>query len=276
MGDPQQTWPLHHVRAWGRHGIHFGLAGRTPASFLNTPFWRTALCALDDVGQHPAQYWESFPEEFRFVIAVEHASTLYRFPHRHPEKEKRGQLSARVLDAAAFREEIAPALAPLKARIRAVLLRFPAVYPTEQLSGPEFIRRLGEFLDALPAEHRYAVELHTPRFLVPEYRECLRVRCVAHAVHPLAGQSSLLEQALAPGVLTSDLSLLRLAADPKALAGEAGLGMIELIRRCVDAAIPLHVHIEAQQKEEDQILSAVMEMLNQDLSRLSPIRKKAA
>jgi len=277
MGDLQHGWPLHHVRAWGRHGIHFGLAGRTPASFLNAPFWKTALCTLDDLHAGQVGRWEALPEDLRFVVAVEHASTCYRFPHRHPDREKRGQLNARFLDAGAFREEIAPALAQLGSRLHALLLRFPAVYPTEQLSGPEFIGRLGEFLDALPTAYRYAVELHTPRFLLPGYRECLRERDVAHALHVLPGEASLLEQVLVPGILTSGFSLLRVGAE--AGTPDSALGLVELIRRCVEAKTMLHVHLDGVGEGEERdmrFLSAVMAMLDPDLSRLSPIRKKAA
>jgi hypothetical protein len=163
--------------------------------------------------------------------------------------------------------------------LHALLLRFPEVYPTERLSAPEFIRRLGTFLEGLPAGQRYAIELHTPRFLLPEYLACLRARDVAHALCALPGSLPLLEQALRPDVLTSSFSLLRLGAEGRPAAVEDSLGAVEMVRNCVDSRVALHVHLESRRETEGremQFLSAMMEMLNHDLSRLSPIRRRAA
>jgi uncharacterized protein YecE (DUF72 family) len=63
--------------------------------------------------------------------------------------------------------------------------------------------RLAQFLDALPARHRYAFEFRDPAWFEPEIRELLARRKVALCLYELAGQEAPLE-------ITADFVYIRL------------------------------------------------------------------
>jgi Protein of unknown function DUF72 len=280
MGEMHHEWTAHQVRAWGRHGIHVGWSSGIPAG---AECGKTALIDFDDLRRrHPsvmAGMREALPQDFRCVVAVESDVTTYRFSHRHYDRDKRGQRSLQFLEVEGFLQDTVPLLRGFLRPVDIVLFRFTPIYPTEQLSGFTFLSRLAGFCRALPREYRYAVELNTAHHLLPGYFDCLREQHVAHVLHDLGPGWSILEQVLLPGVFAADYALLRCGADPHALSGSLGLGLLEAVRRCVDAKIPLYAHIEASAGEEgraEEFVSGFMEMMDPDLAKLSPLRRKAA
>jgi len=247
-----------HVRAWARHGIHFHLepVRRTPDPVL--------LRLKEEVGP---------------VVVVENGATTYRFSHRHPDRSLQGQCSKEFLDPAALERALDPVLRLSNPAGCIVLLCFAPVFPTEQMSAGTFLGKLVPFLDRIPHGCRYAVELHTPAYLLPEYLVCLRERNIAHVLHDTPPAPALVDQVLTPGIFTADFSLLRITANMRGLTGETGLGLREAIRRCIDGKMELLIHIDALGSPGGgfaQFLSAMMIMLNPDLARLSPIRRRAA
>jgi hypothetical protein len=280
MGEMHHEWTAHQVRAWGRHGIHVGWSCGIPGG---PECGTTALIDFDDLRRrHPsviAGMRETLPQDFRYVVAVESDVTTYRFSHRHRDRDKRGQVSLRFLEVEEFLRDTVPLLRGFLRPVDIVLLRFAPIYPTEQLSGSTFLSRLGSFCAALPREYRYAVELNTACYLLPEYFACLREQHIAHVLHDLGPGWSILEQVLLPGVFAADYALLRCGADPHALSDSLGLGLLEAVRRCVDAKVALYAHIESSPGGEgraEEFVSGLMEMMDPDLAKLSPMRRKAA
>jgi hypothetical protein len=246
-----------HLRAWARHGIHFHWesAGRTPDPVL-------------------LRLEEEMPPAL--VAVVEAGVTTYRFAHRHPDRNLRGQRSREFLDPAAL-ERILNSVLRLSDHAGCIaLLRFAPVYPTEEMSAEMFLGKLVPFLDRLPRGCRYAVELRTPAYLLPQYLVCLRERNIAHVLHETPPAPALIDQVLTPGIFTADFSLLRITADPPGLAGETGVALREAIARCIDEKTELRIGIDVPGVCFTQWLSAMMMLLNPDLARLSPIRRRAA
>jgi uncharacterized protein YecE (DUF72 family) len=292
-----------HIRAWGTHGIHFGLSSWT------APEWRELLghqryaAAENGVLRALAAYATVFrtttittatlgalappillrlsdavPEHFSFVVVVENGLTTYRFPHRYPDRLKRGQRSTEFCDPSAFAGIVMPLLEQLAPRVHTVLFRFPSVFPTEGLRALEFAGLLGRLLDACPSCYRYAVEIGTPRCMTPWSAECLRAHAAATALRQTE-EESLLENVLAPGVLSADRLFLRVPADAAWLSGEGGLAVREAIRRCVDVGEELHVHLDPPRWPAAPVrkcFRSLMEMLMPDLAKLSPIRRRVA
>lgn len=60
------------------------------------------------------------------------------------------------------------------------ILEFPPFPRERRLEPADFMARLDRFLERLPAEFQYAVELRDPRLLTPEYHALLKRRGVAH------------------------------------------------------------------------------------------------
>jgi uncharacterized protein YecE (DUF72 family) len=292
-----------HIRAWGTHGIHFGLSSWT------APEWREllghqryaaaengvlrALAAYATVFRTTAittaalgtlappvlsRLGDTVPENFSFVVVVENGLTTYRFPHCYPDRLKRGQRSAEFCDPSAFAGVVIPLLEQIAPRVHTVLFRFPTVFPTEELRALEFAGLLGRLLDACPSRYRYAVEIGTPHGMTPWSAECLRAHAAATALRQTE-EESLLENVLAPGALSADRLFLRVPADAAWSSGEGGLAVREAIRRCVDAGVELHVHLDPPRRPAATVgeyFRSLMEMLMPDLAKLSPIRRRVA
>jgi uncharacterized protein YecE (DUF72 family) len=302
QADLQNT--IHpHIRAWGTHGIYFGSSSwtasewrellgrqryaasekgllRALAAYAN--IFRTTAMTAEALGNLPppvlARLGDAVPADFSFVIEVENGITTYRFPHRDPDRLRRGQRSTEFCDPSAFTKIVVPLLQHLGPRVHTVLFRFAPVFPTEEFSAQEFAERIDGFLNACPSQYRYAADIRTPKFVTPCLTECLRKHAAANVLHQEAG-ISLLEQILLPGALTADRSFLRIPADLSWLNGEEGLAVRETIRRCVDSHVELHIHLDPPVMPDTTIracLHGITEMLTPDLARLSPIRRRVA
>jgi hypothetical protein len=246
---------LAHLRAWARHGIHF--------------HWGSAGRASDPVLLR-------LEEEMPPVTVVEAGVTTYRFTHRHPDRNLRGQRSREFLDPAVLERILDPVLRLSNPAGCIALLRFARVYPTEEISAEMFLGKMIPFLDRLPRGCRYAVELHTPAYLLPQYLVCLRERNIAHVLHETPPAPVLIDQVLTPGIFTADFSLLKITATLPGLAGETGVALREAIARCIDGKTELRVDVDVPGICFARWLSAMMMLLNPDLARLSPIRRRAA
>lgn len=126
---------------------------------------------------------------------------------------------------------------------------------------------------------RYAIELNTPGYPLPAYLTCLREQKVTHVIHDMQGIISVLDQALMPGILSSDICLMCLPAEARSLSGDPGLGLLEVMRRCVDEQKELHILLDFAHNVGDgstEFLTALLTMLDPDLARLSPIKRRNA
>ncbi|MFN7971715.1 MAG: DUF72 domain-containing protein [Acidobacteriota bacterium] len=85
------------------------------------------------------------------------------------------------LDAAALlRDTLEPFARAFSDHIGPFLLQFPPVPGKLRLAPDRFAERLDAFLERLPPEHSYAVELRDPTLLTPAYAEVLARHRVAH------------------------------------------------------------------------------------------------
>jgi Protein of unknown function DUF72 len=290
MEELLHEWTAHQVRAWGRHGIRFGYAGAGAwngddlASVLqrSAAYCTTTLIDPCDLNCHPAvltNVRETLPEDFRCVVAAESDVTTYRFPHRHPDREKRGQVNARFLDPEAFREETLPRFRAFLRSGDIVLLRFAPIFPGEGLALSSLLSMLRKFCGALSDGYHYAFEFTTQRYLLPDYFACLAEYRVAHVLRDLGPGWSILDQALLPGAFPAGYAVLRCGPDIRALSNGLGLGVIEAVRRSIDTGISLYAHVEvppAGESAAELFFSDLLDMMNPDLAKLSPIRRKAA
>jgi hypothetical protein len=188
---------------------------------------------------------------------------IYRFPYGHADRERRGELNPAFLHPALMQERVCAALDALDGTLETVMLRLQPVYRTEELRAPEFVGRLDRFLGGLPRAYRYAVDLRTPAFNVPEYRACLHDHGVAHVLHhtPLPAPHGvphlllqppepppLIDQVLIPGILSAPFCVAHVHTgqtsdyddDDETLT----LGIHELVRACGDEGVVLTVLLD--------------------------------
>lgn len=231
-----------YLRSWARHGVYF----RTEHTIQSTAD----------------------------VRIINHDVLTYRFPHGHPDKTKRGELNAEFLDPGVLEREIFPIHTPADPLNVIVVFPVSHIYPTEGLTMQKFLDRLASFLSALPSGHRYALGVQNSNYLSPAYFDCLRERSVAHVFWASQIMPVLLDQVRLPYALTADAAVV--LTEP-CLDVEWQLGMMEIIRRCVDAGKELYVCFDSSTgRQATPSLAVLMETMSGDLAKLSPLRATKA
>lgn len=264
-----------YVHAWARHRVYFGRSCTWRTLEQCAGIFNTACV---DTGPHslPAlsQMEHHVPPEFHLSCALVDESMTYRFPHRHPDPAKRGILNARFLNTDSVREHL-DLLEQHGASGVQMVLPVDHVYRTERVGGTAFLEMLARFLDSLPLHHRYAVELHNREYLLPGYFDMLGERNIAHVLNTFPTMPTVLEQIQLPRALTTDMVIVRTTADSNP---ETVLGIRETVRRCIDERKSLYVYIDDEIGSSSAVTSIarLMEMMNPDLAKLSPIKNKAA
>jgi Protein of unknown function DUF72 len=259
-----RRWLPLQLQAWSRHGIHVGIACSQRGLRRHLPSIRTACIDIAPV--------RDMPQGIDIVVGMSCDVMWYRYPHRHHSVIQRGELNRDFLDPVVLRNHFLPMIRTIRKQLSAILLPVAHIYPTEQVSVSVFVERLHACLAGLPREHRYAVELMNPEYLLPEYFDCLKKHAVAHVLNNRMPVMGLLDQIQLPHVLTSESVLARVEADA---TPETLLGIVETVRRCVDEKKQLYLYLY----DEDNVLECLgrlMDLLDPSLARLSPLRREAA
>jgi uncharacterized protein YecE (DUF72 family) len=95
-----------------------------------------------------------------------------------------------------------------------IILELPPVPRELRLEPAAFVERLDRFLDALPREFRYSVELRDRRLLTRSYAETLARHRVAHTYNYWSAMPSIAAQAQAVPLDTAPFSVVRLLLRP--------------------------------------------------------------
>lgn len=125
-----------------------------------------------------ADYAEAVPETFRFVVKAHEMVTRSR------TKDDFASPNPTFLDADyAIDEVIGPCLEGLGERAAVIVLQFP---PQRVDSVESFANKLHRFLQPLPKDVLYAIELRNPELLSDSYLAALRDTGASHCfnVHP--------------------------------------------------------------------------------------------
>jgi uncharacterized protein YecE (DUF72 family) len=270
-----------HVRAWARHGIHFG-ALSVPRTLEE--YTRCFATACLNVGPYRMpgmaallRLQEQIPPAFRFTVAVTEETLMYRFPYGHPDRAKQGERNSCFLDATVLEERVFPALQVLASHVGMVLLRLAPVYPTEGYPFGSFLRAVDRFLGALPSGYSYALEHCNQEYVLPEYLACLRAHGITHALHRYPGGPPIVDQLQTPGILTADTAVLRAAAACSPVDDDLQIGIREVVRQCVEEKKWLLFYVDDHVPAGvPAAMMELMTMLDPELAKLSPIRRKAA
>lgn len=134
-----------------------------------------------------ATYAEAVPDDFRFIVKAPETLTAALFP-RHPRYgADAGGRNAGFLDAAWACDEVcAPMLLGLGDKAGVLVFQFPP-QPLAPLGGVDhFPARLHRFLERLPRQLTYAVELRNQSLLTDAYGDALADVGACHVlnVHP--------------------------------------------------------------------------------------------
>jgi uncharacterized protein YecE (DUF72 family) len=144
-----------------------------------------------------SRYFESVsrqvPDDFKFLVKAHEECSMPRFPKHARYGKKQGEASARFLDAAyATDAVIGPTREGLGKKLGAIVFQFPPQDASDPLG---FAQRLGEFLERLPRDVAYAVELRNPELLTIAYADALTRAGAVHAHSVWGNMPSVLQQA---------------------------------------------------------------------------------
>ena len=155
------------------------------------------------------EYWFKLfagaPKNLRFALKAPEEVTADVFPRHARYGARAGMRNESYLNADAFLALFLEPLQPFRERISSVIFEFGA----RSTPPREFVRRLSEFLAALPADFRYAVEVRNRTYLDAPYLETLRENHVAHVLNAWTKMPPLKEQMNTPGVFTTDFTVVR-------------------------------------------------------------------
>jgi len=291
-----------YLRAWERHNVHFGVSSWLSSRWIGTVYRRwygsyaefarssleeyarcfTTTCLECGPYHSPlvpacVGLRECVPRHFRFTVGIADDSLTYRFPYGHPDPVKRGERNNSFLDAGLLEERVFPAVRRLGPHAGLLVLRFAPIYPTENVSPGMFLRKLDRFLGALPRDGRYAVEPGNTGYVLPDYLACLRDHGVAHVLRQRRGTLPVVDQIQMPSVLTAGSCLLWVSPARSIHEDDLPLGVVGAIRRALEMRTAIYIYVDDHSSfHAPHGLVHLMALLNPELARLSPIKRRAA
>jgi uncharacterized protein YecE (DUF72 family) len=156
-------------------------------------------------------YAEQLPSGFHCCIKAPGAVTAFTLgapgarPERNPDFLSVERLVSDLLEplSLAFKPHTGP-----------IILEFPPFASGLRLEPAAFVDRLDRFLDALPGEFEYAVELRDARLLTEDYRRVLAAHRIAHTFNYWSAMPTLAQQARAVAPEELPFSVMRLLLRP--------------------------------------------------------------
>ncbi len=201
------------------HLLHLGTSSFTPAGW-ETSFYPRGMNSRDYLSFYATQF-DTLEIDATFY-AIPALSTVKNWYARTPSqflfalKCPQEITHERVLvDVDPVFTEFLRAVEPLNEKLGVILLQFPYFGRNAFTSGSEFLDRLRTFLQKLPAQPRFAVEIRNKSWLTPEFFDVLRTHRVAFALvdHPWMPRP--LEYFAKYDPITTDFTYIRWLGDRK-------------------------------------------------------------
>ncbi len=159
------------------------------------------------------EFWRKLfhqtPDRFQFAFKVPEQITCKMFPSHPRYGSQAGKPNETFLNAGVLQEMFLNPLLPYKDQTALLIFEFGAFGRRSFAELPEFLDCLDPFLDALPPDFRYAVEIRNPEFLEKDYFACLRAHGVAHVYNAWSKMPELRHQMAIPDSMTADFLVSR-------------------------------------------------------------------
>ena len=164
--------------------------------------------------QFPSEdFWKRLfnkvPEKFQFGFKVPEHITCRVFPEHPRYGATAGQDNPAFLDAGLLVDAFLRPLEPYRAKTGVLIFEFGSFSKRAMSGEDEWVERLDAFLEALPREFRYAVEIRNPEFLTPPYFACLARHRVAPVYNAWTRMPELPVQLAIPESRTTDMMVCR-------------------------------------------------------------------
>lgn len=166
----------------------------------------------------PDAFWQKLfstaPAELKFAFKVPEEITVKCFP-MHPRYGSRGgRDNDTFLNAEFFEASFLRPLRPYRDRIAVLMFEFGTFSKAAYAEPAGFFEDVRAFLQKLPADFHYAVEVRNQEFLLPEYFQVLREHSVAHVFNSWTRMPPLSAQIAMPEAFTADFTVARALLRP--------------------------------------------------------------
>lgn len=172
-----------------------GLAQYARYRYRGQPLFRTVgiehtyYCPPSDAQLR--SYFEQVPDGFEICSKVWEEITLPWYPNLPQYGAKAGRVNTDFLNVKLFQEEV---LGPYRRTFTERVGPFILEFQQAGMMTPDFLPRLDGFLERLPQDFRYAIEMKNEELLGPAYAGILKAHRVAHVLTHCSSMPSLLEQ----------------------------------------------------------------------------------
>lgn len=165
-----------------------------------------------------AQFWkklfDSSPRRLQFAFKVPEEITVAIFPD-HPRCGARaGQLNPNFLCWELLETEFLEPLRPYSDRVAVLLFEFPASVHWRFPVAEDFVDLLKPFLESLPMQFRFGVEIRHEEILTPSYFRALEDHRVAHIFNSWSGMPALSDQIESAEAFTAPFTIARALLRP--------------------------------------------------------------
>jgi len=148
------------------------------------------------------------PNGFTFGLKAPEDVTVLKWPPHARYGPRAGLANPHFLDADLFAKAFLGPLEPYRDRVAVVMFEF-GTFGRSELQLAEFLPRLQRFLEALPRDWPFAVEIRNAEFLEPSYFAALARHNVAHVFNAWTRMPELSEQIAMAESFTADFSVSR-------------------------------------------------------------------
>lgn len=161
-----------------------------------------------------AEYAAQLPPGFPCVSKVWDRITVHTFAGAR-EKQRAGAANPDFLDAALFEDVVlGPCREHFAGHTGPFVFELQAIPRRAGVTPERFTERIDRFLDALPRDAQYGVELRNPEYLTPAYFAVLREHDVAHVFNSWTRMPSIGEQLDLEGSITAPFVVARALMAP--------------------------------------------------------------
>jgi len=172
------------------------------------------VCGDFSFYQFPSKtYWErlfhSAPGDLLYAFKVPEEITVKVFPKHARYGGRAGEANPSFLDATLFEDAFLGFLEPYHRQIAVLIFEFGTFLKTVYTGPKDFLRDLDQFLNRIPHNHHYAVEIRNPEFLCRDYFDCLRNQGVAHVFNEWTRMPEIHRQMALPGALSGPFFVCR-------------------------------------------------------------------
>jgi len=154
------------------------------------------------------------PGNFRLSAKVTDEITVKKFPRLDRFGPRAGMDNGNFLNARLFRDAFLGPLSAHRGKIGVLIFEFSAFHPSHFPRGRDFVAALDHFLEEIPRDWQYGVEVRNASLLQPEYFEVLQRHSVAHVFNSWTKMPPVGEQMALPGAFTTDFFAARFLLRP--------------------------------------------------------------